>query len=258
MLGGYRRGLGSIRRGSREPDQAVAPLPAAAALLSVSRPACPPVCPCVSAGSSAVTLRRRNSPCPCRAEHEPAPTSGFTSAADGGRKKNTSTRSAMTPPKIPARRSRRAARSPLGCPRWFVSTALSFIPAWPGSQQRRSVRSAAHLISDIVTTVAVCLTATERRSVSDTQTRNDVGVRAVGLSAPVRSGGSDQLISPPEIGVRVKPPPCALLGAALRSAPPLLPLPLPLPDNGRAQCARSDHKYRQHGDGAGEDTYTLF
>lgn len=41
VLGGNRRGLGSIRKGSREPNQAVAPLPS---LLSVSRAACLSVC----------------------------------------------------------------------------------------------------------------------------------------------------------------------------------------------------------------------
>lgn len=41
-----------------------------------------PVRPCVSAGSSALTLCRRNSPFPSWAEHEPALMSGFTSLPD--------------------------------------------------------------------------------------------------------------------------------------------------------------------------------
>lgn len=42
VLGGNRRGLGSIRKGSREPKQAVAPSPRSC--LSLGLPACLSVC----------------------------------------------------------------------------------------------------------------------------------------------------------------------------------------------------------------------
>lgn len=123
-------------------------------LAPVCLSACLPIRPCVSAGSSALTLCRRNSPFPCCAEHEPAPTSGFTSPADT----NHSTQPGgmaderLIDAEIRALRTD-AHTAPPSLSR-LVNAAVSsqagrVYPGRPGSQQRRSIPSAALPSSDL-------------------------------------------------------------------------------------------------------------